>query len=349
MRSELGSGRSDFSRSSAFQLVSPPTNYSISAFGLASDQYSNEVIAPADSFTRVNSAATLLIIVFDPFDEIVTSTSTVAGYQALSDYTASKLTSAADALSLGAQGVRAYGPARSELSADAVLSAGQPSANTATRVTEAPATLENRPSDATANKGGTASPTSATALLARPTDTLIARADIREPVALSTDGARPNGQAALVLASQRSLEASRNAAIAEVRPALQEAGAQAGGASQNNAPFDREAEIDPKLATPALAGLLGDIGRVDATSLERGLQQFLRDLDAVGGQVVQQASDVGWVNWVAPAIAASALAAELARRRIRRTHLELVFGSKTADTTWSWFPQGDEPRSDSRS
>ena len=130
--------------------------------------------------------------------------------------------------------------------------------------------------------------------------------------------------------------------------ALLDAGAQASGASQKNGPTDRETEVDSRQPRPVLAGLLGDIGQVDAAALEQGLQQFLRDFDAVGGQVVQQVADVAWLNCVAPAIAASVLASEVARRRMRRTQLELVAGWSD-DTTWSWFPQGDDPRADKRS
>jgi len=97
-----------------------------------------------------------------------------------------------------------------------------------------------------------------------------------------------------------------------------------------------------------LAGLLSDITRVDVASLEQGLQQFLRDFDAVGGQVAGQAAEVGVASWLTPTIAATILAVEFARRKLRRTPLQFVVRG-AADTTWNWCSGVGEPDLEDRS
>ncbi|HLN29637.1 MAG TPA: hypothetical protein VK395_17965 [Gemmataceae bacterium] len=90
--------------------------------------------------------------------------------------------------------------------------------------------------------------------------------------------------------------------------------------------------------SPELAGVLGNIASTDLTALERGLQQFLAELDAVGGAAIRKTAGFGWSKTFVTAAAFGIVALEMARRRLQRAFPEVVALVTHEDLTWSWLP-----------
>jgi hypothetical protein len=242
--------------------------------------------------------------------------------------------------------LRSYVPARDEITVTATAVPELSSAGVVQKIAEliSPA-QDRRPLLTTPTQAPTA-----TVLVtnSKAGDNLVIRPEAKDVPGAFAAAQTVNGQSAALVASPRSSDTARDfAAAAPPAPS----GAM--GPQLDSQPLPPKAqvqapEVDLKQAAPMLAGVLGDIIRVDARSLEQGMQQLLQEFDAAHGQVVLQAAEAGWVSWVAPALAVSIATMEITRRRLRRTSLELAAGA-AEDTTWSWFFGADEPGPEERS
>jgi len=90
--------------------------------------------------------------------------------------------------------------------------------------------------------------------------------------------------------------------------------------------------------SPELAGVLGNVASTDVAALERGLVQFLAQLDALGASAIREKVGFGWSKVFVTAAAFGIVALEMARRRLQRAFPEVVALATHADLTWSWLP-----------
>ena len=85
-----------------------------------------------------------------------------------------------------------------------------------------------------------------------------------------------------------------------------------------SAPDGGQAEEGPALPSPQLSGLLTVLPPADLSTLERGMRQFLEQLDRMGQRLTSDPDGAGLYPWVI-AVAAAATACEIARRQLRRS------------------------------
>jgi hypothetical protein len=71
------------------------------------------------------------------------------------------------------------------------------------------------------------------------------------------------------------------------------------------------------LPLPAVSGVLTALRPLDLPTLERGMQQFLEQLERMGQHLTRPGDGTGLYAW-AVAGAAAALACEIGRRHLRR-------------------------------
>ena len=81
-----------------------------------------------------------------------------------------------------------------------------------------------------------------------------------------------------------------------------------------------QAEEGPALPSPHLSDLLTVLPPADLSTLERGMQQFLDQLDRVGERLTSDPHGTGLYPWVI-AVAAAAAACEMARRQLQKSEV----------------------------
>jgi hypothetical protein len=307
--------------------------------------YSSQVSISAPSFTAGYSSPQIVFLIFEPLAESYTASARdmdlVVQRPNSSSYSVGSFANDSIGPALSAlQTSRVSGPVRTELALD-YAPASEPAASNSAQ----PKAIEPAPTNLDRHQGvpaaGQLPSANALVQLTRNIENSILRFEVRDPAALQADAQRIIVHAALPLAGPKSVDVLRDAAADPQLPS-EVFGPQPDQTPGRFLSGSGNGEADAKQAAPLLAGLLGDISRMDATAIEQGLQQFLRDFDAIGGQVVQQAAEVGWNAWMAPTIVATAVAMEIARRKVRRTALASA-GGRVDDTTWSWFSGVGEP------
>lgn len=256
----------------------------------------------------------------------------------------------ADALATAAVPLRlqrVYGPtSRDEMAAGAIPVLATSGSGPVQKIAELFSNLQDRRSLAATPPQ---LPSASTFMVtSRTGDSLPNQAEPRETLAPVVGSQVIAGQSPYFIAGLKNIENLHGSAAAEQQSSPGGMGPLLNPLPNAQLPQGREPELELKQAAPMLAGMLGDIIRVDAKALEQGVQQFLQDFDAARDQVVLQVAEASWASWLAPAVVASVAAMEITRRRLRRTSLELVAGT-AQDTTWSWFPGASEPTTEGRS
>jgi hypothetical protein len=93
---------------------------------------------------------------------------------------------------------------------------------------------------------------------------------------------------------------------------------------------------------PQAADLIAGSPALPLETLQAGIEDFLRELDQLGTTLIASPGRLSLTCWLLSALAAAG-ACEIARRQMRRKHLDLA--ARSADEPmFAWFPEGtDQP------